>query len=199
MKKALILGCSHAAGSEMGTDKYGRANSYPVLLAERMGYTAHNGAIAGGSNDAIFRIFEAEYKNYNIIIACWSGYNRTEVWHDNAWIPFVPGGNAVDLDLDKYFQQWILHQTDAVTGRLNKIKNILALNAIAQAHNVTVINIDSFWPVTNIVWPSGIHWPVLINFWDWANAQGFNCTAWGHFQKDAHSAFADYILENIAN
>ena len=59
----LIAGCSHAAGSEMGIEEYNRANSYPVLLAERQGYVAHNRAIGGGSNDAMFRIFESEHKN----------------------------------------------------------------------------------------------------------------------------------------
>jgi hypothetical protein len=199
IKQALVLGCSHAAGSEMGSDDYGLNNSYPMLIAEQLGYSANNCAVdGGGSNDAMFRIFESEYKNYNVVIACWSGHNRTEVWHESkqVWVPFCPGGTS---DLDKYRQQWILHQTDATTGRLNKIKNILALNAIAQAHNITVINIDSFWSVTEFTWPNNVYWPVPDSFWDWANTQGFQRTEWGHFQKDAHTAFADYILENMAS
>jgi hypothetical protein len=192
--KALVLGCSHAEGSEMGTDEYGRSNSYPMLLAERMGYTADNRAIGGGSNDAMFRIFESEHINYDLVIACWTGHNRTEVWNRDKWIPFAPGGNVGELDA--YHQQWVVHHTDDVTGRLNKIKNIMALNAMAQTHNVSVINIDSFWPVYGYTWPSNIHWPVSIDFWDWANAQGYTRTPWGHFARDAHSAFADYILAN---
>jgi hypothetical protein len=195
--KALILGCSHAEGSEMGTDAYGRANSYPVLLAERLGYTADNRAIGGGSNDAMFRIFEAEHQQYDIVIACWSGHNRTEIWNNNKWIPFSRGSNAGDLSA--YHQQWVVHHTDRETGRLNKIKNIMALNALAQAHGVKVVNIDSFWPVHGYTWPGSVHWPVPIDFWDWANAQGYARTPWGHFGREAHSAFADYILENIAN
>ena len=199
MKKALILGCSHAEGSEMGTEEYNRANSYPVLLAERQGYVAHNLAIGGGSNDAMFRIFESGYKNYNIVIACWTGHNRSEAWHNNAWIPFAPGGNGGNGALQAYHQQWVVHHTDETTGRLNKLKNIVALNTLAQAHDVPVINIDSFWPVHGYAWPSNVHWPVSTTFWDWADAQRYAHTPWGHFGRDAHSAFADYILENIAN
>jgi hypothetical protein len=199
MKKALILGCSHAEGSEMSTEEYNRANSYPVLLAERQGYVAHNCAIGGGSNDAMFRIFESGFKNYNIVIACWTGHNRSEAWHNNAWIPLAPGDKRNFGDLDTYRQQWVVHHTDHVTGRLNKIKNIVALNTLAQAHDVPVINIDSFWPVHGYAWPSNVHWPVSTTFWDWADAQGYAYTPWGHFGRDAHSAFADYILENIAN
>jgi len=178
----------------MGTDEYGRANSYPMLLAERMGYTADNRAIGGGSNDAMFRIFESEHINYDLVIACWTGHNRTEVWNRDKWIPFVPGGTVGELDA--YHQQWVVHHTDDVTGRLNKIKNIMALNALAQAHDISVINIDSFWPVHGYKWPSNIHWPVPLNFWMWADAEGYARTPWGHFARDAHSAFADYILAN---
>jgi len=197
--KALILGCSHAEGSEMGTEEYNRANSYPVLLAERQGYVAHNRAIGGGSNDAMFRIFESEHKDYNIVIACWTGRNRTEAWHNNAWVPLAPGDKRNFGDLDTYRQQWVVHHTDDVTGRLNKIKNIVALNTLAQAHGIPVINIDSFWPVHGYAWPSNVHWPVPVDFWEWADAQGYAHTPWGHFGRDAHSAFADYILQNIAN
>ena len=200
--RALILGCSHAEGSEMGTKDYGRANSYPMLLAERQGYVAHNHAIGGGSNDAMFRIFESEYKNYNIVIACWTGHNRSEAWNENKqeWISFCPGADFTKLqDLSDYVRQWVVHHTDHVTGRLNKLKNIVALNTLAQAHDVPVINIDSFWPVHGYAWPSNVHWPVSTTFWDWADAQGYAHTPWGHFGRDAHSAFADYILENLAN
>ena len=205
MKKALILGCSHAAGSEMGTDKYERANSYPALLAERMGYTATNCSIPGGSNDTMFRIFESEqseHKDYNIVIACWTGHNRSEAWNKNKqeWIPFCPGTDFTKLEeLSDYVQQWVVHYTNETTGRLNKLKNIVALNALAQAHDVPVINIDSFWPVHGYAWPSNVHWPVSTTFWDWADARGYAHTSRSHFGRDAHSAFADYILENIAN
>jgi hypothetical protein len=202
MKKALILGCSHAEGSEMGTEEYNRANSYPVLLAERQGYVAHNLAIGGGSNDAMFRIFESGYKNYNIVIACWTGHNRSEAWNKNKqeWIPFCPGTDFTKLEeLSDYVQQWVVHYTNETTGRLNKLKNIVALNALAQAHDVPVINIDSFWPVHGYAWPSNVHWPVSTTFWDWADARGYAHTSRSHFGRDAHSAFADYILENIAN
>ena len=200
--RALILGCSHAEGSEMGTKDYGRANSYPMLLAERQGYVAHNHAIGGGSNDAMFRIFESEYKNYNIVIACWTGHNRSEAWNENKqeWISFCPGVDFTKLEeLSDYVRQWVVHHTDETTGRLNKLKNIVALNTLAQAHDVPVINIDSFWPVHGYAWPSNVHWPVSTTFWDWADAQGYAHTPWGHFGRDAHSAFADYILENLAN
>ena len=210
MKQALVLGCSHASGAEMAREPgvvypdvyafeaYGRTRSYPVKIAQALGYNVDNQAISGGSNDAMFRIFETEHTNYDIVIACWSGYNRTEVWNSdsNSWVPFSPGIHAGDLKA--YQQQWVVHCTDDATGRLNKIKNIVALNALAQAHGIPVINIDSFWPVPSYAWPSNVHWPVSTDFWDWCTNKKYPRTDWGHYFEPAHQAFADYVLENLA-
>ena len=71
--KALILGCSHAAGAEMYQDtsitidnprSFGWLNSYPVSVARQLGYEPMNYAISGGSNDAMFRIFIEQLKNF---------------------------------------------------------------------------------------------------------------------------------------
>ena len=63
--RALILGCSHAAGAEMHKEpgltvnnpqEFGYLNSYPVLIAKQLGYIPLNYAISGGSNDAMFSL-----------------------------------------------------------------------------------------------------------------------------------------------
>jgi hypothetical protein len=206
--KALILGCSHAAGSEMINDDYGRANSYPVLLAQRMGHTTVNYAIPGGSNDAMFRIFQEQCHNYTIVIACWTGIDRVELWDTEShnWLPMAHGvvlGSQRRSDLDEYGRHWAVHEGTQQRGHLNKTKNILALNMLAQSRNIQVINIDSFQPVDwpdRMQWPDAMEWPVPdTTFCEWAIAQKFLHTDNGHFDRDAHSAFADYVLKNIAN
>ena len=205
--KALILGCSHAAGSEMIDDAYGRANSYPVLLAERWGYLAHNVSIPGGSNDAMFRIFQEQCNNYDIVIACWTGIARIELWDCKfqTWLPMAHGvvlGSGTGAELQEYAKQWTVYEGTQQRGHLNKTKNILALNMLAQSKNIRVINIDSFQPVDwpeRVQWPSNMEWPVPdTTFCDWAIAQKFFHTDNGHFGRDAHSAFADYVLKNTA-
>lgn len=204
--KALILGCSHAAGSEMGTHDFGCANSYPVLLAQRLGYTADNRAIGGGSNDAMFRIFQEQCNNYDIVIACWTGIARTELWDRKfqTWLPMAHGvvlGNHNRGDLQEYGRQWAVYQGTQQSGHLSKTKNILALNMLAQSKRIRVINIDSFqpvdWPKT-MTWPESMSWPVVdTTFCDWANQQKFAHTEAGHYDRDAHEAFADYVLKKI--
>ena len=185
--KALILGCSHAAGNEIskpGEDD--RKNSYPMHLARLLGYKPTNMAITGGSNDAIFRLAEEHHNSYDIIIACWTGCNRTEVWDGHSWQAIAPGGQPITAE--SYRQQWLIHGTDDTTGRLNKLKNILALNALCP----NVINIDSFWPV-----PCAVSRAVPESFWDWCCNQNYARTEFGHFELAAHKAFAEYLYKSL--
>lgn len=191
--KALILGCSHAAGNEISRPgKDDRGNSYAMHLARLLGYDPTNYAITGGSNDAMFRICEQKHNEYDIVIACWTGCNRSEVWDINAkgWQPIAPGGMTTTLE--SYKKQWLKYHTDDTTGRLNKLKNILAMNAMCK-----VINIDSFWPV-HFNWPSSVKWPVSETFWDWSIRHEYARTEWGHFGLDAHLAYAHHVHKNCS-
>ena len=209
MKKALILGCSHAVGAEMfkepglvfdnfdQADNYGQIHCYPVQIAQALGYMPLNLGISAGSNDAIFRLFtETTLTNNDIVIACWSGINRSEIY-DDQWILLAPGVVPDKVDTD-YFKHWLLYAANNKVGMLNKTKNILALNALAHARGIQVINIDSFWPVPRFTWPSSVSWPVTIDFMSWCQQHKFPHTDRGHFFKPAHDSFAEHVLQNIA-
>jgi len=228
MKKALILGCSHATGAEMAHDpsvtyrdaiefeEYGYTRSYPVLIAQELGYQALNHAIAGGSNDAMFRIFESiNLTSDDIVIACWTGFDRGEVWYEKErrWLALAHSGinvhekqsNATVLEglnsgaiikdsaqYCEYAKQWAINEGNIFRGRLNKIKNIFALNALAQARGIKVINIHSF----NAVECESFEWPIgLEDFCNWCKDRDFAHTNGGHYFKDAHAQFARYVLD----
>ena len=104
--KAYILGCSHAAGSEMykepglvfdnivSAEEYGYTRSYPAKIAHALGYDVENHAIPGGSNDAMYRIFcSLPIQPKDIVIACWTGFDRTEVYYEkeNRWLQISHG------------------------------------------------------------------------------------------------------------
>lgn len=236
MKQALILGCSHAAGSEMWHDpacevkdvwrreQYGALHSYPVLIAKRLGYHALNHAIAGGSNDAMFRIgldVLPTLKQSDCVIACWTGRDRTEIYHDttDTWIPICGGAAQTSMtttdpvllqgrctgrqlkDADRYqtyAHAWTMYEVNSQRGRVNKIKNILAFNQVAEYHAVPVINIWSFDPVSDF--PMIGQWPIgQQDFFSWCQQHEFAKTANGHFFLDAHQTFADFVLEKILN
>ena len=208
--KALVLGCSHAAGSEMWCDPklsfpsgpagfykfdHGVTRSFPVKIAQALGFDQiENFSIPGGSNDAMLRIFlDNKLDSTDLVISCWTGVNRTEIY-DNEWIHIAPGKEEVQNQHKEFYRQWVSYSSDQA-GRLNKIKNIVTLNALAAQQSIRVINIDSFWPVSNFE-PYG-YWPVQRPFFDWAVQQGFAKTDGGHFFEDAHQAFADYVLQNL--
>jgi len=223
--QALILGCSHAAGSEMHKlipgedDSYGYSRSYPVLIAQALGYQPKNHAIPGGSNDAMFRVWESKSHeltpNQDIVIACWSGPHRTEIWHpdEKTWLPMTVGTRIwhrrIPQDLTEkgmytplpdreeyldYCKQWCTYGTDQETGRLNKIKNIIALNSMAEYLGIKVVNVNSFgsFPIEQYHWPVG-----ETEFCNWCLDQKFPHTELGHFYHPAHVAFADYVLKGL--
>ena len=209
MKKAVILGCSHAVGAEMfkepglifnsfgQADDYGRIHCSPEQIAQALGYNTINLGISGGSNDAMFRQFTEQTLTPNdIVIACWTGVNRSEIY-DSQWIAMAPGiaPNKVNAD---YFKHWLLYSANTNVGMLNKTKNILALNSLAHAQGIRVININSFWPVPNITWPNIVEWPVDLDFMAWCQQHNFSHTEKVHFFKSAHDSYAEHVLQNIA-
>ena len=223
-KRALILGCSHATGAEMhkapgltvnNPQEFGYLNSYPVLVAQQLGYIPLNYAISGGSNDAIFRIFCEQVEHLtsaDIVIACWTGIDRTEIWHelDQQWLQLSIGqqnwnpiksstyalsgesygGEILCLEEYKqYCRQWSKYHVNSNSSKLNKLKNITALNALTQARSISVINVDSFYSVKN-----NVKWAINETFTGWAGRNNFPKTDWGHYFLDTHQRFADLVV-----
>lgn len=215
MKKAVILGCSHSVGAEMHKEPglrfddsthalhYDLAHCYPAQIAQALGYDPINRGISGGSNDAMFRLFlEEKLTPDDIVIACWTGVNRSEI-HDGTWLQLCPGAAVPKEIVPDYFKQWLLCSANTEVGMLNKTKNILALNAVAYAQGIRVINIDSFWPidffpVIDFAWPDTVYWPVHTDFMAWCQQHNFPHTEKVHFFKPAHDSFAEHVLQNIA-
>lgn len=238
-KAALIIGCSHAAGSEMylepdidlgayNAQTYGIYHSYPSLLSQMLGYHPMNHAIPGGSNDAMFRIWESFVNPYSkkpkpdLVIACWTGNDRTEIWdfENEAWQGLAPGkkqfhkikkdGSVPEGDylpevvenqeeLLNYQKHWVTYHADAWSGRLNKIKNVLALNTMAKVLDIPVINIDSFEPIREFKWPEDIYFPMddEEEFTTWAVNAGYKHTRQGHFFFEAHKRYAKKLLSRL--
>lgn len=104
--KAYVLGCSHAAGSEIGketglifgtvtqAEEYGYLKSYPAKIAQALGYEVENHAIPGGSNDAIYRVFcSLPITPSDIVLVCWTGLDRTELYYEqeDRWLQISHG------------------------------------------------------------------------------------------------------------
>lgn len=199
--RAHILGCSHAAGSEMLN---GESKSYPALVAEKLGYTVNNLAIPGGSNDAMFRIFEdlvdsAKIEKTDVVIVCWTGSWRTEILFKNNWHRISVGVD--DQELINYCKQWAVHDEGDWKWRLNKIKNIIALNSIAKLQKISVINIHSFNSIHGFkgfdmyqeyFWPLGIQ-----DFMSWCESNHQQRTKRGHYLAESHEQFANLVVSNV--
>ena len=197
MKKALILGCSHAAGSEIEChepdlcDQFQRRNSFASLIASDLGYEPHNLSIPGGSNEAMFRLFCEHGKDFDLVIAVWTGVERKEIYKDkHGWLPMSHGQIVGYPEYNEYGRHWIINETGAVSGNPRKIRCVLALNMLAQYQKIPVINANAFQPITDFDWPHTITWLKDIDFCKWCFNHGYPSTAMGHYQIEAHRAYA---------
>ena len=225
MPEALILGCSHAAGALMHEDpEYGAQNSYPMLLASMLGYTPHNHAISGGSNDAMYRIYAEQEQQYELIIACWTGMDRGEYFHPThqQWVPINYGegdsyvrkpskhllqGMTVGVEIDDkqmyehYGKQWLAIEGNEQRGFNNKVKNILALNSLAKSKDTLVINLESFAGIHHkFPWPKDIYFPCAgfkNEFCNYCDFKNFPTEPRGHYFYSAHLTYSEYILGKI--
>ncbi len=239
--KALILGCSHANGAEMFQDpefnisqynfveqiEYGARNSYPVLLAEQLGYHPLNHSISGGSNDAMYRIAQEQIHNLtdqDIVIACWTGVDRGELWHKehSCWRPInynndqihqlspneyslegINIGAVVDQNQDyhEYAKQWMLFEGNYQRGFHNKIKNVLALNCLTHSQGIRTVNLDSFGGVLQTYeWPEMVFRPfnkTHDEFCTWCHNQDYPSESGGHFFRPAHEAYSKYVYNRL--
>jgi len=242
MRNALILGCSHAAGALMHEEpglvlpaepnkdqyqvetEYGARNSYPVVLSEILGYAPHNHAISGGSNDAMLRIFLEQQQKFDLIIACWTGHERGELWHPDHeyWVPINVGHNdsftiepnevlkqgrnvltkLKNYELyEQYGKQWLIFEGNYQRGFNNKIKNILALNTMAKCQGIPVINLDSFQGIHHqFPWPKDIFRPLpghRLEFCNYCDAKEFPKEPRGHYFRAAHKDYAQFIKRKL--
>ena len=229
MKKAIILGCSHAAGAEIDLHDAMRGYeiSYPALIAKGLGYEPENHAMYGGSNDSMFRIFLEQLPRLtsdDIVIACWTGSARTEIYHEihEQWVQITPNSDRFNVrqkkspalqghftgqiieQLDEYVEytkiwQRLVLDINEINSRTNKIKNILSLNSIAQQKMIQVLNFQSFDP-RHDDWCliEQFKWPVgNLDFMTWADQNGYIPNLKKHYGHDAHRAYADIILQNL--
>lgn len=228
MKKAIILGCSHAAGAEIDPDpSIGYQKSYPAQIAQDLGYEFENHSLYGGSNDSIFRIFVEQFDRLSsdsLVLACWTGYERTEIYHDTdqQWVQITPNSKKFNLReksswapqgmfVDRYItdQVWYVKYTDywqryaldenGFFAKLNAVKNIMALNSLARTKNIKVLNFQSFLPIEQY-WPmiSHFYWPMgSYDFSSWCRDHGHLPGPKLHFRAESHRRFADTVLDKL--
>ena len=125
---------------------------------------------------------------------------RTEIFdeEDREWLK-ISVGTDLDDSIKGFQHQWSLWANSGEQSRLAKMKNIYALNALARTRKLKIINIDSFWPITNVKWGADMYWPVADTFHNWSMDRDFARTPWGHYFEDAHRAFAEHVVRAIGD
>lgn len=216
MNNAYILGCSHVSGSELEgwgighRTNFNIENSFAAQFAKLLRYHPINLAKPGASNDFIFREFNeliesGKIDEHDLIIVFWTGEERTEIQDPftKNWVQFSLGMSTQFPEYnDTYKQFYNLYQKlmcmEPMRGRLNKIKNILALNNLAKLKNIRVINGDSFME-SMFEGKFDLDWLFPhSSFSTWARENKYKeSPEWHHYELKAHTDFADLCLKEF--
>ena len=209
MKKAFLLGCSHVSGSEIEgwgighSTPFNLANSFPSQFAKLIGYHPINLGSPGASNDYIFRTFTelletTQITPNDIVIVFWTGEERIEIQDPltREWMQFsvgmstnISGYTSTHKEFYDLYQR--LMCMEPMRGRLNKIKNIFALNYLAKLKGIQVINGDSFMEY-GFLGKAELPWLFPHDsFTNWAGKKNYKVSPeWHHYGLDAHTDFA---------
>lgn len=149
---------------------YGYHHSYAAIVGRELGYTdIHNHSLLGGSTDAMIRIFrevvDAIDPDRDLVIACWTGGDRTEYWEPDygIWVQlsahktgfqllqpsdialqgFINGDHLVTERFQQEQRKWVLEASyESAMQRL--ATNMLIMNQLAQDRRIRLMNLCSF-------------------------------------------------------
>lgn len=197
-------------------------NNFANKLAVKLGYDPINRAYGGGSNDRMFRTYWEYRQNLSsndIIIAVWTGNDRSEFYSNThqRWLAInLDGVTRYQVGSCEYYgerhlggakiphepefdlinQTRVYMQTDQL-GYMNKLRNVLSLNADARHRGIRVLNIEAFMSLgERMSVPDWIYYPIgTESFCNWARANQRPHTDWGHFFRDTHEDFAELIFQ----
>jgi hypothetical protein len=145
MKKILINGCSHAAGSECST-------SFGNILASRVPASAINIAHPGGSNHRIMRTtmqWLETYSRPDFVLIAWSTHERFEFSFDNSLTDYTLCKTSEQESLEKFYRYADLHLADWNVGLDFTLSYQLALQSYLQNNNIPYLYCNMFNSIPN--------------------------------------------------
>ena len=217
MSRAFLIGCSHVSGCEVEAfgithnTPFGLANSFAAQLATKLGYESVNLGFPGASNDYIFRqlvelVTENKIAQDDVVFLFWTGSERIELYDEQQkkWLNFSIGmslAQAEHRDIHREFYKLyinLLCDSDQKRAELNKIKNILAANAFAEQHKITVINHTSFKATESMAIEQNYKWALPnTTFMEWAANTTYKRSDWYHYELGAHTEYAEILYQDI--
>jgi hypothetical protein len=172
MAKILLAnGCSHVAGSES-------ALSFATPLAEKLGMSAVNIALPGGSNDRINRttIDFCLNNQVDFVVIGWTTHERFEFPWNNTTEYYGLGRQSTDARLQKLFDYMSLYCSNwNPVGLSRALHSMYSLQCFLESKQIPYLFFNS-WN----------HIPV-----------GYQDTVWNNINKDKYYKPHEGIFENF--
>jgi len=189
--------------------------SYGAILANKLNCNLVCQARSGGSVARAIRTtkqFVYQTQGELFVLIGWPSFEREEWFHNGSWWPINAGGHeALPPTLTTRYKQWVTNLDN--TNYSYKQRQPLMLNLIYEFHswlnNHNVKHLffntaQSFQPDLqgtadfgiNFVNPYG-PWKNDYQFVEHLKNANFTPDSWGHYGKDGHIAWADFLLPHI--
>jgi hypothetical protein len=206
-----VNGDSNSNGSECKD----ALQSWPQLLANRLGFDLINESKSGASNPRIMRTSSTALtradKNTFVVIG-WTSWDREEWYHNNQYYDVNSGGHDVmPTDLEQCYKQWVVNQgpDSQSTKSLITQSQIHRLHRSLMDRHIPHLFFNALMPFQhNLLDPVQKEWHKcylgpyendLSYFWYLKN-HGWKHTNNFHYTDKAQSVWADvlhnYIQEN---
>lgn len=197
------FGCSFVAGTDLANPN----NTWPALIAQKLGLEYQSFAAPGvGNLNILHQILSEIDREPAIYFVTWSWIDRFDYLdsYDNRWQSLLP--NATGAAAQTYYRDLHSQYRDKLTSLLNIQTAIDQLNKKQQRFVMTAMD--------SLLWENQWHCDTVIeqlqqyclphiksfngyNFLDWSRQHNFRESSQWHPLEDAHQAAADYAWQHF--
>lgn len=206
-----VNGDSNSDGSECQD----LSQSWPHLLADRLGFTLVNDAKGGTSNPRIMRVASQSLAHIDrrpFVIIGWTSWEREEWLHRSQYYDVNSGGHDVlPLELQERYKQWVIEQgpdQQSIKSK-NMHEQIHRLHRSLKDRHIPHVFFNALMPFQhNLLDPVKKDWGKNYlgpydndsSYYWYLKNHGWHTTDNNHYTDDAQAAWTDvlynYIQEN---
>ena len=203
-----VNGDSNSAGADL----VDRSQSWPQLLADRLGFTLINESKSGASNPGIMRVTSdaiAHSDKNTLVMIGWTSWEREEWFHQNQYYNVNSGGHdTLPTELQEQYKEWITKQNPAsqAAKSLQMHSQIHRLHRSLIDRRIPHLFFNALMPFQhNLLDPNQLDWHKnyigpydndLSYYWYLKN-HGQKPNKNNHYGKDAQGIWADVLYNHI--
>ena len=203
-----VNGDSNSNGAEINNS----SNSWPHILANRLGFTLINEAKSGTSNPRILRTSSntiAHSDKNTLVIIGWTSWEREEWFHQAQYYDVNSGGHdKLPPELEQRYKEWVVKQGPDEQGIKSRQthQQIHRLHRSLLDRHIPHVFFNALMPFQhNLIDPVQLAWHKNyigpydneLSYYQYLKDLGFKPTKNNHHLESAQEAWADFLYRHI--